>query len=318
MGSVVMPERSRWYEVDGQRFESGPVTYYAHRIASAIFTADLQAVQRRLPSSRLHPVRWVDGRRALVWVSGLAYEACHSRAWPLCRYAEMAVGIVVTTGERPAPPLVPLAVPAMQSRYPLGNYMVQCCVTNRLFGHGGNVLMGTNKFLVDVRNERRPDHERFVATESGTTVFDLTVATGGRPSDNSADWHLYTDQDETLLGWQQSITSTRRMRPGRDSARLVLGKHPAADDVRALGLSERPILATFEPDRVVRLAQLPTVLGPAHRQLYDHPASPESQAAYVVSHAPGVDVTVDQGLNDLAFDLHGQWTAQPLGELTHP
>lgn len=316
VGTSLLPERSRWFEVDGQRFESGPVHYYAHRIASAIFTADLSAVQQRLPADQLHPVRWVDGRRALVWVSGLAYDVCHSQAWPLCRYGEMAVGIVVTTGERPAPPMVPLAVPALQSRYPLGNYMVQVCVTNRLFGHGGNVLMGTNKFLADVRNERRGDHERFIAAEQGTTVFDLTVSTRGRPADNTADWQLYTDQDGSLLGWQQLITSTRRMRLGRDSGRLVLGDHPAADDVRALGLSENPVAATFEPDRVVHLSQLPSVLGPAGRHLYDHPSSVASQAAYVVSYSPGVDVTVDQGLIDLRFDLQGQWMAQPISDLT--
>lgn len=314
MATRPMPERSRWFEVDGLRYESGPVTYFAHRIATALFPADLDAVQHRLPSPQLHPLRWLDGR-ALVWVSGLAYTTVHSRAWPLCRYGEMAAGIVVTRGKRLAPRLAPLAVPQLQSRYPVGNYIVQVCVTSRLFGHGGNVLMGTNKFLADVRNERRPGTERFVATEDGAMVYDLAVSTTGRPSNNQAEWELFTDHEGHLLSWGQSLSSTSRLRPGGRSATLVLGDHPAADDLRALGLADRPVAALYEPDRVVRLSQWPTVLGPATRRLYDHPGSSADEASYVVSHAPGVDVPIDQGLADLTFDLQGTWRVQPLADI---
>lgn len=301
-----------WFAVDGVRVLQEGWHWYPHRWAGGLFTADFAEVARLLPCARLHPVRW-GRRRALVCAFG-ACQLAVGGAPPLFGYGEVGLLAWVTWGDEPAPPLAPFLGGWARARYQTGFYTLLSAVTSRVAGELSRVVMGTRAVVADVRNEQRPDRERFVCEASGRLLWDLTVRSDGHPFGGSqSEQAWYADQDGEVFMMPVAGSGVSRVRFGGSAARLVLGEHRLAENVRRLRLSRVPVAGEFCPDVHDWLSGPPRILGPARRR----EAPGTGQGAIVagrlaVSYAPGVEVEVDQGLGHLGFDPSGTFTGRTL------
>jgi hypothetical protein len=292
-------------EVNGVVTDNGPWCWGPQRFAAGYFTADEHAVQALLPSEELHPVAVRRGR-ALVMAYGFDCSGLWGTWCPPFRYGEVGVLALVTHGAEAAPPGVGAVLPNVSQRAAqkrgFGMYLLQLAVTNRLARDLGNVFLGTNKFLADVRNEQRRTTDRFVATEDGTHVFDLTVRSDGRPRQTEQSWRLYADAQGVLWARENHANGVVRTRIGTAAATMTLGSHPATQHLRSLGLSSRGSVALFSTDYKTFTGDAYPI-GPATRQIPDYGGSDAAQASLVVSPAPGIEYEAEQFPCEMPFGL---------------
>ena len=94
---------------------------------------------RRLPSPDLHPLRWWNGRAALLidaWDCTLTVGDL-----PPLRHGSLSLAAMVNSGRAAAPPMLPL-MGALGRRYGFGQYVLGWIVTNRVVGELYRVLFG--------------------------------------------------------------------------------------------------------------------------------------------------------------------------------
>ena len=151
------------FSVDGVAVESGPYRAVVHRLVGGVFTADAAAVRYLLPSSRLHPLRFVPGR-TLVMVN------CTDADWylgslPPVRCANLLIAAVATPGDRPGPWVTPILTDAAAIRHRAGLVVLASISTSRVLSEANRAVLGWPGLVADVRNDQKPGLERFVATD---------------------------------------------------------------------------------------------------------------------------------------------------------
>lgn len=296
--------------VDGQEFGGGLLISAFGQQAAAWFTADAGQVARWLPSPHLHPVRWFDGRALLMvdagdWVTTIG-------ALPPVRFAAINVAAMVTCGRSRGVPVLPLAAllplvgGVMDRRYRSGTCYLDSLVTNRAAAEINRALFGAPGSVASVREDRAAGRLRFTATDrTGADILSLDVAAAGRAKPSHQAVSTCVVADTHLIRLPERISGQQTMHLGPRSARLRLGRHPLAEQLRGLGLSTRPLLAFAMTAGTVTIDHGAERLGPA-----DHPpAAPTAPtpiaAPMVIGHADGRVETVDQLLDPLPFDAAG-------------
>ena len=290
-------------EVNGEIVEGGPWCWGRQRFAAGYLTADRDAVRDLLPSQELHPVA-VRKSRALVMAYAFDCPASWGTWCPPFRYGEVGVLAFVTRGPHPAPPgvaaVLPMVSQRMADRWGFGMYCLQLAVSNRFARDLGNVFLGTNKFLTDVRNEQRRTTDRFAAEEGGALVFDVTVRSDGRPRRVDQRMPLYADVDDVLWAATNHAHGLVRTRMGNSAATVRLGEHPATEHLRSLDMSTEGSVSLFSTDYNTYMDNMYPI-GPARRRIPDYAGSAAVQAALVVSPAPGVQYEAVQFPHELPF-----------------
>lgn len=304
--------------MDGTEFGGAPATFTCDRYALAFFTADAGEVARRLPSPRLHPLRWFDGRAAM-FVSALDVTIRIGELPPI-RAAEMNVAAMVTYGRsRPLPviPLLgvvkpPLVGGPVNNRYHPGQVYLAAFGTNRIDAEINRLLFGAPGSVRPIRQDRSPDRWRFTATDGdGTEILSLEVPAGGRAIPVDQVVHTYLVRGPTLLRLPEHETGAEALCLGRPAARLGLGRHPLADNLRALGLSTRSPAAVVSPSVTVMLDQAPHDLGLADQPPVQATAREPIMSAMTIVEEDGDEELVDQWPQRLPFDAAGTFEAQP-------
>lgn len=292
-------------EVNGEVVENGPWCWGPQRFAAGYFTADFNGVRGLLPSDELHPVAVRSGR-ALVMAYGFDCSGCWGTWCPPFRYGEVGVLAFATRGTRAAPPVAAAVLPSLSQRvseqWGFGMYCLQLAVTNRLARDLGNALLGTNKFLADVRNEQRRTTDRFVAAEDGSPVLDLKVRSDGRPRQIDQGMRLYADAHGLLWAPVNHANGVVRTRIGKDAATLTLGVHPATDHLRPLDISPTGAVAMFSTDYKTFTGDADPI-APATRRIPDYAGSDDTQASLLISPAPGVEYEAEQFPSKMPFGL---------------
>lgn len=281
------PTDSTSVEVAGLGTVDVPGFFYPHRLMAGIFTADFDAVQARLPSDSLHPVRWGRDRAAML-VKGEFYPYAdgpsHRQGYS---YGESGVYALVTHGDHGAPPYVPLLGLPVPEGLHWGIFTLHAPVSAKGMSAFAKLTYGLPTFPADLRYEERRDHDRLVVEEGGLRVYTLTVSTQGRmkPADDHV--MVYSDRDGDLLATRMHAAGSKCQNRGHESAALELGDHPVADDLRSMEIDEYSTVSMFMPDRHAVL-HLPERIGSAQRR-HDGFTGGQQDARMVLSQAPGFE-----------------------------
>lgn len=237
-------------EVDGLRLR-GPAFY--HRVDSfgSVHLASYDAVREVLPSSELQPVRWFDGRAVLQ--IGASRNSVVSGSYAdgttgiLAPYGEVTIAAMVTRG--PARPVLPLLMPGLHH---VGGFILHMPVTTLEARDLGLKIFGLPKFVADMEFREEPLLRQLRLLEQDAEILTLAVRPGDRVTTDRSSGVLYSSLHGDLLETTVRFLGHRQARRGRQAGGLQLGRHPVADQLRALGISPEPLMvASYLDGRLI-------------------------------------------------------------------
>jgi hypothetical protein len=269
-----------------------PALYLGSRGAMAVFGAPVEAVRSVLPSDDLHPVR-LDRRRAAVAVCTFLHEHwwCRTREQGVLEgdpYGEVFVAPLCTFGS-PAPPMLPLLGLPLPARWRLGMFVQHMPVTHWLARAAGRQVANYPKFVADMDLRWDADAMTCRVTEDGSDILELSVRRTGTVRALEEVDQLFTARDGRLLRTEMPSVATAQVTRKAGTARLRLGDHRMADDLRDLGVEERSTGAYHYLSYSARLGT-PVDVGPSREHEGLHGVDRE-HGRLTVAHFGGGPVT---------------------------
>jgi len=269
-----------------------PIRYWRTDCFMGLFAADLGAVRDLLPSHRLHPVR-VTGQRAVVAIGVFNY--LETGVGP---YGEIAVSPLCTL-DRPAPPVLPLATGYLRG---MSAFVAHLPVTSRIAREAGRRIWGYPKFVADMDFDLRPESQRVEMSEGGREILSLEVGRRGHVALETAPLTTYTEHDGRLVRTSIAMRGHVATALGPGSGELLLGDHPVAREVAALGIGSRPLVTRTY---LSHSAILPvgTDLGPSDRPYTGYQGSGAELGRHTVRYDEGLVRTVTRSTPGLGPGL---------------
>ena len=212
------------YTIQG-RTVSIPVEVRDARSWFATFAVPFAAAQSLIGYSGLVPASSLPGR-ALASLAFVDYTD-----GDLDPYHEVAVAILV--GEPGAGP----------SRKPAGAFIHQLPVDQSFTCEAGRTMWGFPKFIADI-DIRAGEHGAASATldHEGRRVLSLSIGAGVPLPSRGTALDAFSHRDGVLYRTRWSLEGQgSRMRPG--GARVELGDHPIAAELRSLGFPRRALMS---------------------------------------------------------------------------
>jgi hypothetical protein len=203
---------------------------------SALFLVSASAVERLLPDERLHAVQFFPGRTVC------AIAAVEYRDNDLGQYNEIGIAFFVHHGEH-APGVFFGAINAFRNGT-VGAYIHRLPVTTTFSRDAGRDIWGFPKTVDSVEFLDENSRRSATWTIDGTHVLTLSMPRGGKRVMKESPQIAYAYRDGML--WKTaSIMGGEGVGVALRNVQLVLGPHPIADELRALGLPKRPMLSTW-------------------------------------------------------------------------
>jgi hypothetical protein len=242
-----------------------PAMYLNSSGAMAVFGAPVEAVRDRLPSGDLHPVR-LDRRRAAVAVCAFLHEHwwCRTEEHGVLEgdpYGEVFVAPLCTFGSA-APPMLPLVGLPLPARWRVGMFVQHMPVTHWLAGAAGRKVANFPKFVADMDLKWDAGQMTCHVREDDRDILEFTVRRAGTVRALEDVGRMFTARDGRLLRSEMPSVATAQVTRRSGTARLRLGDHRMADDLRALGLEERSSGAYHYLSYSARL-ETPVDVGPS-------------------------------------------------------
>jgi hypothetical protein len=185
--------------------------------------------------------------------------------------------------------------------------------TSRVATEFNRTVLGWPGLVADIRNEQHPELERFVATDSGDLIVDVSIRPTGKPEDWGPTYWAYGARKDRVLGWRMDMgATTTQLRYGPGASEMTMGDHPAPTHLHDLDLRTRGVIGSFHTDGTRVIDQPPFDVGPA-LAAPAHPAPPQqAEGRYVVVHADGSERTIDAHLDRLGINAAGDFVAAPI------
>lgn len=300
------------FSVDGVPVKSGQYRAVVHRLVGGVFTADAGAVRRLLPSSRLHPLRFLPSR-TLVMVNCTDAD-WHLGSLPPLRCANLLIAAVATPGDRPGPWVTPILTDASAIRHRAGLVVLGSVSTSRVLSEFHRAVLGWPGFVADVGNDQSPGVERFTATDPhGRMIVQVSIRPTGKPEDWGPAYWAYGIREDRVLGWRMDMAATTtQLRYGPGAARMTLGGHPALEHLRSIGLKPRGLIGSFHTDGTRVIDQAPFDVGPALSPPPTPAGREPSEGCFCVTGPGGVDVAIDADHVGLGINPAGEFVAAAL------
>ncbi len=232
-----------------------PLCSYEAEMMLATFTASAAKARALIPTAELVPLR-LTPRRVLVFVVALEY-----RRMCIGPYREFMIGIPVRRQPAFDIPLIPAL---MQERAPgFGIYLTHIGVTTEIARIVGWELLGFPKFIVEISYEQDAAERRCGVTEAGRQILSLTVRKAKRLRLSEHGFNVYSlsPHDGCLYTVPYDYRMRVGMKLGRVCARLELGRHSLADELRALEIGTAALAARYAPEFCL-ITQVPPAPAP--------------------------------------------------------
>jgi hypothetical protein len=201
---------------------------------AAQFLVPLAAAQAIVDPTGLEVATPLPGR-AVVNIAVVDY-----RDTDLDAYHEVAIAFLV----RPENTLGGSMSDRMRefARGEIGVYIHQLPVTQTFTLEAGRTIWGYPKFLADIDIKREKGRVTCTLTHADVHVLTLRMKERGPIRLPQRDLPTYSLRDDVLrkTGWEQSAPVRARL----SGAKLTLGDHPIAAELRTLGLPKRALLCS--------------------------------------------------------------------------
>jgi len=221
--------------------------------------ASTDRVRSLLPSPRLHPFRVVP-TRCVVALAAISY-----RETDVGPYNEVLVGIPVTLDERS-----PLFTGILRG-LPEGQmiYVHRLPVTTEAARAPAVHFLAAPKFLADITFEETDEWVQCRLAEEESDIMTLEVRKGELEPAERGRANIITAREGYLLRWSW-VWSEQQRRESRNAsdARLVLGSHPMADELREMQVG-RVLSCEYRP-------KFQGVLGPVVESFQAEPEASRS------------------------------------------
>lgn len=167
-----------------------PILYYKDACAYFYFTADAEAVQKRLPSDNLHVVK-VSPTRCMVALA--TYNYIHASVGS---YGETVMVAICTHDKVPKGPL-PLIRQARDAHF--GTFVFRCPVTAQWAMDGGRIMWNYPKFISDMTFTSNGRYFECRLSPEGKRIFDLRAPKRGRLSRDTKPQRCFLAQGDKLV-----------------------------------------------------------------------------------------------------------------------
>ena len=227
---------------DGPVRFSLPLTGHRTEQVISVHAAAFEPVRALLPTDELHPVRLPDGRALLALSAARYLESTADGMDPYeLPYGESMVTVFVT--REPSRPLEPLLRGMLPGRGvpPFGGFLIHAAMSDRASRDWGRAL-GYPAFTADFAFEDDLAERQTRVCDDGRDIFRLRVATRGRYSADRRPMLIYNVRGEELVETICPCSGIGQQALGRGAGHLELGDHPVADELRALEVSQVPIM----------------------------------------------------------------------------
>ena len=220
-----------------------PVLYYRDDFFALYFTADMEKTTEILPSANLHPVMMPNGR-AIVGVSAFNYIDTS-----IGSYGEVAIVIPVVYGSKTSS-ITGMMPALMESWYPgFGLFVMHLPVTGLLSRDGGRQGWGFTKFIADMHFVIDSKYFECQMHEEERHILDLRVSRKGLLMRESRPIITYSVMDHNLIKTTIPQRGIKRLSVQTKDSSLKLGNHPVSNSIKRLGLSDRPFMSAYFPER---------------------------------------------------------------------
>ena len=159
----------------------------------------------------------------------------------LGQYHEIAITFFVRERGERSLPFVSTALGLLRGS--LATYIHRLPVDGEFTCEAGQTIWGFPKFMSDIAITRSGDSETSLLAVDGERVLTQTVRAGGSRKMPERDQISYALRRGVLYRTRATMRGAG-MGARLGGARLTLGAHPLADELRTLGLPKRPIAST--------------------------------------------------------------------------
>jgi hypothetical protein len=260
-----------------------PLHYHDSDSFTAIYPADFEAVAAALPSEAITPLRWLDGRALLLIAAfrwrRITWSGPDGSSGQLEPYGEVGVAAFTCMGR------VPRVLPMLLG--PASSVFLQLPVTTREARDGGRHIFGMPKFLADMDFTESPGLRTVRVSEQGDDILTLTVHVSGRFRSRTQPTvgHLAVNGD--LREYVAPSFGYTQLHFDANGAKVELGTHAVAQQIRDLGIADRPV-AVMNTLRTSMILPPPGQrLGPA-RDVPCYPGRDDDYARYTLTY-PGAE-----------------------------
>ena len=225
---------------DGSEAQMPLLTYRASTFA-AFFTISAAKARALLPGDELQPVR-ITPRRALIAVQAMDYTDKNTDP-----YREFAFSIPVHRSRRAD--IAGLSLARWQQLPGSGSYITHLAVDTEQARLIGLEILGFPKFIAEIELSETATEQIAEATLEGDSIFMFAVAKANKHKHQRRDFSIYSlstlENKVFHIPYQSEATVGTTL--GSRAARLHLGSHPVADELRDLDFSPAPLLALDIP-----------------------------------------------------------------------
>jgi hypothetical protein len=214
-----------------------PVAVRDATAAIAYYLVSAKAAQRLIAPSGLRVADVLPGR-TLCTIGTMDY-----REGDLGRYHELGMTFFVQDRAGPRLPFVDTALGLLRGG--LGAYIQWLPVDGEFTCEAGRSIWGFPKFIAEITISTSAGVQTSVLKADGAEVLRQAVPAGdGRRAFHNRQQVSYAYR-EGVLYKTPSIMNAEAVDARLRGARLELGTHPIAAELRALGLPKRPLFSTY-------------------------------------------------------------------------
>jgi Acetoacetate decarboxylase (ADC) len=227
------------YEIQGRRVEM-PVRVRHARQGAATYLVSSRAAQRLLPGSDFRVAEVAPGR-TLLSLAAIDYVDND-----LGDYNEISVTLFVRPrGERSGLPWLGTWADFLGGR--LGTWIHRLPVNQDFTRAAGCTIWGFPKWVTDIQIDHGPERSLCVWREQGEHVLTLSLPRGGTRTLPESRMVTYTHINGIP---HRTVFTSSGAGVGfhLGGARLELGSHPIADELRSLGLPRRALLCVWNEE----------------------------------------------------------------------
>ena len=224
-----------------------PILYHRDDAFALYFTAKYEKVKAVMPSDNLHPVI-LPGNNAIVAIGAFNYIDTS-----IGSYGEVAVALPAVF-EKKITSFNGLLPALMESRYPgFGVLVMHLPVTRVEARDAGRGEWGYTKFIADMHFRISPEIMQCRLLEGDRVILDMRMQRKGFYLRDKKPLTIFSVKNGDLIKTVIPQIAAKRVSFMTGNSRLKLGDHPVADSIRSLGISSRPFMSVYYPERAAIL-----------------------------------------------------------------